>query len=333
MKVLIPYRGLLLIIVVACAQSLRSEPATEGLEISIQRNFARKPIPRWNGEYLLGYELYPLAAPPVFVYDRRGAKVFETSLALEGANEVFVRSTAASRDGKFAFLGTAVSITGARVGFVAFLDPAGRLINVVRPDKFYPQHSCFAPDGTLWVAGTVGREKGRAEEDHNILRAYSSEGKLKFSLLPRSSFAAASLDQLESPHPAVDGRTLSALAANDKVVVFLSAAFQEIISVTLDGKVILRRATELPSYDFITGFAVGTDGRTVISSEKQTINHNTKEGEFAFHRFDPLTGSWGKLYSRPMRERGLPRAIALIEGDQMLVKIDEDRFRWVNRLP
>jgi hypothetical protein len=327
-------RGLLLITAVMfCAQSLQSEPATEGLEIFINRNFARKPIPQWNGGYLLGYELYPLSAPPVFAYDRNGTKLFERSLVLEGAHEVFLRSTAASRDGRFAFSGTAVSAAGARVGFIAFLGKVGRLIQVVRPERFYPQHSCFTADGTLWVAGTVGSDKNRVEEDHNVLRAYSSHGTLKFSLLPRSSFAPVSRDRGESPHPAVDGRTLSALATNDKVVVFLAAAFQELISVSLDGKVLLRTPTELPSYDFITGLAVGPDGQALISSEKHASSESTKEAEFAFYRFNPLNGSWIELYSRPTRESGVPKAISLVDGNQMLVKIDEDRFRWMSRLP
>ncbi len=272
---------------------------------------------------MLGYERDPLSAPPVFAYDRTGMKLFETPLAIEGAQEVFIKSAAASRDGRFSFSGTAVSGTGARAGFIAFLDAKGRLMHIVRPDSFYPQHSCFTADGTLWVAGTAGKDRNRAEEDHNILRAYSHEGKLKFSLLPRSSFAAVSRDPIESPHPAVDGRTLSALAANDKVVVFLAAAFQEIVRVSIDGKVLLRTPTEFPSFDFITGFAVGPDGRALIS---------TQTTEFAFHRFDPSSG-WTKVYSHPMRDRSLPKAIAAIEGDQMLVKLEEDRFRWMSRLP
>ena len=176
-------------------------------------------------------------------------------------------------------------------------------------------------------------DKNRVEEDHNILRAYSSEGKLKFSLLPRSGFAPVSGDPVESSHPAVDGRTVSALATNDKVVVFLAAAFQEVISVSLDGKVLLRTPTELPSYNFITGLAVGPDGRPLISTEKHASGNSTKEAESAFYRLDPSNGSWMKLYSRPTRERGLPKAISSVEGNQMLVKIDEDRFQWKSRLP
>lgn len=324
---------LLITAAIICAQSLWSEPVIEGSEIFINRDFTRKPIPQWKGGYLLGFELHPTAAPPVFAYDRSGKKLFESSLALEGANDVYVRAMAASRDGKFAVSGTAVSAMGARAGFIAFLDEAGRLVRIVRPERFYPQHLCFTADGTLWAAGQVRSDRDRPVEDHDILRAYSTEGKLKFSLLPRSGFAPESRDQEQSRHPAVDGRTLSALATNDRMVVFLTAGFQEMISVSLDGKVLLRTPTELPSDYYITGLAVGPDGRALISCERRSVSNSTKEGEFAFHRFDLFSGSWTKLYSRPTRERGLPQALALMDGDQMLVRIAADRFRWMSRLP
>ena len=49
---------LLITAIMFCPQSLLSEPAAEGQEIFISRNFARKPIPQWHSGYLLGYELY-----------------------------------------------------------------------------------------------------------------------------------------------------------------------------------------------------------------------------------------------------------------------------------
>ena len=227
MTLLVKSRELLLItVVVLGSQSLRAQaPATEGQEIFINRDFGRKPTPRWSNGYLLGFELDPPSAPPAFAYDRNGTRLFERPLSLEGVREVFPRSTAATRDGQFAVAGTAVALTGARVGFIAFVDRAGRLTHVVRPEKFYPQHLCFTSDGTLWAAGTVGND-GRGEEAHNVLRAYTSERVLKFSLLPRSSFAPTSRSPVENPHPAVDGRILSALATNDTVLVFVAAEFQ-----------------------------------------------------------------------------------------------------------
>lgn len=317
---------------VLCTQPLWCEPATEGSEIIIGRSFSRKPIPQWKGGYLVGFELHPVSSPPVFAYDRSGQKLFETSLALDGAHEVWVRSMAASRDGRFALSGMAISPSGVRAAFIAFLDQTGRLIRVNRLERFFARHLCFIADGTLWAAGSAGSVDNRGEEDHHVLRAYSVEGNLKLSLLPRSSFAPVSDDLALNPHPAADGKTISQLTANDKVVVFMTAGFREMIGISPDGQVLFRTRTGKPaSCDFITGFAVGPDGRVLISCEARV--GAASQADFAFHRFDPSSGSWTRLYSRSARERGLPKSIALIDGDQMLIKIEEDRFRWMSRLP
>lgn len=52
-----------------------------------------------------------------------------------------------------------------------------------------------------------------------------------------------------------------------------------------------------------------------------------------FIAFDPITGSRTKLCSRPTREKGLPKAIELSEGNQLLVTMAADRFQWISRLP
>lgn len=134
---------------ITCALPLCPAPAPEGTEILIARDFARKPVPQWTNGYLLGFELHPVYAPTVFAYNRQGNKVFERALALQGAQEVFVRSTAASRDGRFAYGGTAVASTGERSGFITFLDGQGQSVRILWLPRFYPQHLCITADRTL----------------------------------------------------------------------------------------------------------------------------------------------------------------------------------------
>jgi hypothetical protein len=326
-------KGLLLFtLAVFYPEHLLCQPATEGSEIVIARSFARKPIPLWTGGYLLGFELYPTFSPLVFAYDRSGRKLFEVSLALDGAGEVFLNSMAASGDGRFAFCGTAVSGSGARAGFIAFLDQAGRIVKINRPERFFPKHLCFTGDGALWSAGSAGNVDGRGEVDHAVLRGYSTDGKLKFALLPRSSFAPVSADLALNPHPAVDANTVSQLATNNRTVVFLTAGFREIIGISLDGQLRFRKPVDKPSScDFITGFSVAPDGRILISCAGR--GDSARKTEFSFHRFDLQSGSWARLYVRSADETGLPKALGLIDGDQMLIQIDDNRFRWMSRLP
>ena len=119
-------------------------------EIVINRStFA--PIPRWQNQYLLGSEFEPSSSPPIFAYDVNGGKVFERQLTIDGAVRVYVKSMAASRDGRFAATGVADLDT--RTPFIAFLDRSGRIIRLVRPDHFYSNHLCFTSDGNLWAAG------------------------------------------------------------------------------------------------------------------------------------------------------------------------------------
>lgn len=304
------------------------QPATEGSEILIDRNFSLKPIPQWKSGYFLGYERDPVSSPPVFAYDRSGQKLFETPLALDGAQEVYVKSMAVSRDGLFAFSGLAVNWSGARVPFLAFLDQAGRLVRVNRPEGFFPRHLCFTEDGTLWAAGLDPREV-----DHAVLRGYSPDGKLKFSLLPKSSFRAASADRALDTDPAADSNTISQLATNNKIVVFLTAGFRELIGIYPDGQVGFRKPMDKPSgCDFINGFAVAPDGRFLISCEERGDSAGGGAG-FSFHQFDVGNGSWVRLYGRSVGQTGLPQSIGFIEGDQMLITLAPGRFRWMSRLP
>ena len=239
---------------------------------------------------------------------------------------------AASRDGRFAFSGMAVNRSGARAAFIAFLDQTGRLVRVHRPEMFFPRHLCFTADGTLWAAGSAGSVDGRAEVEHAVLRGYSIDGKLKFALLPRSSFATISADPALNPHPAADGHTISQLGTNNRIVVFLTAGFREIIGITLDGQVGFRKLIDKPSScDVITGLTVVPDGRVLISCEGH--GHSAREADFSVHRLDLQSDSWARLYVRSARQTGLPKSIGLVDGNQMLVKIDEDRFRWMSRLP
>lgn len=137
--------------------------------------------------------------PTVFAYNRQGNKRFERPLALDAAHELFIRSVAASGDGRFAYGGTTVASTGERLGFIAFLDGQGRSLQILRLPRFYPQHLCITADRTLWVAGTRDSDRYRPEEHHDVLRAYSGDGTLKFSQLAHSSFAAESRSVVAPP--------------------------------------------------------------------------------------------------------------------------------------
>jgi hypothetical protein len=311
-----------------------------GTEVSIPRVFAGNPLPKWENGFYVGYETEPQHAPLVYAFDRMGRKLFEVPLAMEGVSRAFVRSMAASRDGRFAFSGTAQSSSGAWAYFIAFLDRAGRITRVNRLSGVTARHLCFGPDGTLWGAvefvNWIGIPGGGIGPEHDLLRGYTPEGELKFSLLPRSSFAPVVKDWVRYPHPVNEGDFgCSQLTANDGEIVFLSLAFRQLVRVSRDGKVLSRTPVERPTPEdpgtMITGFAVAPAGDIYVSTQEKSPTLQP-HSDFVFYRWNAPTGQWRRIYSRSSRETGRPIALEMFEQDRMLVRTGDARYRWVGEV-
>ena len=306
---------------------ISSLPAqTSAGEIVINRSsFA--PIPRWQNQYLVGSEFQPSSSPPIFAYEINGGKVFERQLTLDGAHQVYVKSMAASRDGRFAATGLAVNLD-TRTPYIAFLDRSGQVTRLVRPDHFYPNHLCFTSDGNLWAAGHVGPRS--PEPEYDVLRVYGPDGAIKATHLPRKSFASVSQDLAMYPAPAADGGAAiwPQLAANDNSVVFLTIGYQQMVGLSLDGRELFRTKVELAERGMVTGFAVAPDGRVYLSSQ-EPVAGDPKTYEYVFHMFDPANGKWSAIYRRTSKERGLPRAVAMFDHERMLVDFRAGEYAWV----
>lgn len=318
------------ILSVGCVSAILCQTAYGGDEVVVPRNFMGQPVPKWENGFFVGFEFTPERSPSVYAYDRNGNKVFETWLELDGAYKVVLRSMAASRDGRFAFSGVAENGSATRVFFIAFLDSAGRIVRVNRLDRIAARHLCFSADGTLWAAvQPVLQYPDLTAPEHDVLRAYSPSGDLKFSLLPRSSFAATPDDPLQS-HPVADGQSAaSQLAANGSEVAFMSSGFKELVRVSLAGKLLSRVRMERPAKSYLTGFALAPTGGVYASTQEDDPG-DAKKLDFAFYRWNPANSNWDKLFRRSSRDRGLPLAIAMLEEDgRMLVKTEDGRFRWL----
>jgi hypothetical protein len=82
-------------------------------------------------------------------------------------------------------------------GGIVVLDRDGKQIRFVDTARFLPDAACFGPDHSVWVMGTQfaplrdGDPIDHVERgDFDLVRKYSSVGKLMGSFLPRSSFPA-----------------------------------------------------------------------------------------------------------------------------------------------
>jgi len=319
----------------SCVQPVLSQQDTStGTGISIPRTFAHHPTPKWENGFLVGFETEPQHSPLVYAYDRGGQRLFEVPLAIDGASRVLVRSMAASRDGRFAFSGGAQSASGASVFFIAFLDRAGQITRVNRLSGLRARHLCFAPDGTLWAAVHAGQRVpgSGVEPEHDILRVYTPQGELKFSLLPRSGFGPVTGDWIRHPHPAEEYEFLpTQLAANDSETVFISPGFKQLVRVSRDGRVLSRTTVDRPALDApVTGFALAPNGEIHISTQEKS-GSDTKQSDFVFYRWNTVAGQWIRIYSRSSRERGRPIALEMFEQDRMLVRTGDARYQWVGQ--
>lgn len=308
--------------------ALPGSSGATGPEVLIQRTLAGKPVPKWENGFFAGFDFEPQQSPTIFAYDRHGRRLFETQLALDGASRVWLRSAAASADARFAFSGGAESASGSRVYFIAFVDSSGRLTRVNRLERLAARHLCFASDGTLWAAVQPVLEEGHREPEHDVLRVYSRTGEFRFSALPRSSFAASSIDPLRHPHPADDSLSAaSQLVANQDGVLFVTTGFKEAIRLSNTGEILSRIRFERPGKDaFLTGLSLSPSGEMYVSTQESLPSG---AGLFAFYRWNATGRQWERMFARSSQERGRPLAIAMFEGDHMLIKLEEGRFRSV----
>ncbi len=299
---------------------LGSALASAGLTLSPVRSIelpddlTAKPIPKWENGYIVRYEIEPVAA--VVAYDRNGRRLFRTPLSFPEAERVLPSGVAASRDGRFAVHGSAFHADGLVVPFVAWLDAAGRITRVLRWTDYAPFQLCFAPDGTLWMAGWALRRPGEETlPDHDILRAYAPNGELKVTALPFSSFATSA-----RRHPAKESR----LVANDKTLLFYSRTAGEWVTLSFDGEILSRSPVPppRPDIDILTGFVLAPDSSVYLSAQMRLDGR--KRGSSVL-RWDKATGAWREI----LYDNTGVVAVFGAEGDQLIVSRRLPQFDWV----
>jgi hypothetical protein len=120
----------------------------------------------------------------------------------------------------------AVQYAGGRGG-VSIFDSAGSQVRIIDTGAFEPSFVAFAPDHSLWTAGT------EANAEYFILRHFNRDGKLLGASLPRSSF-----DERGEAKPIVG---LSCLrVANNRVGLYLHRRVSMWVETDLEGKEIGR---------------------------------------------------------------------------------------------
>jgi hypothetical protein len=306
-------RLLLLALIVTTAilsQSSRLKFISDGRsEIKIDYDSSDKPTPRWENGYFLAYDMTPENAPPVYVFDSSGAKLFQTSLRLDGVSKLMPRSMAASRDGTIAVSGSAYTPSGEGTTFIAYLDKTGGLKRIVRLERFAAQRLCFAESGHLWAAGLQPFLPNSGEpSDHDIIRVYDEQGKLERSLLRSSLFTAG-----RSRHPA----SSALIAANKSTVVLYSTVTGHLIEMSTRGEVLSIQQAALPSpRTLVTGLAISESSRIVMSCQFKDPSDGRREST-AFYTWDKERSNWIPIE----KGKSLDGSVFGIAGESVLVRI------------
>ena len=289
-----------------------------GGEFSLDRDWSGRPVPQYHNGFFAGFELDSFAnSLPVYLYDSRGQKVFDGQLKLdEQARRVAPRSIAVSKEGVVAVAGSAFAGQSA-ANFIAWLGKDGQLIRVVRMNNFAPLQLCFTHDGTLWAAGRYSPPQ-RHDPEHDVLRAFDRQGRLKFSLLPRSSFAAG------DAHPVRVAR----LACNGSHVALLSVTHREMVIVSASGQILSRNSFDWPVQDpYVTGFVTGSSGEVAVSLRH--FEKGKRAPSYSLFAWLPAEGRWSPI-RLPEQEGSRPsfQAVFAWEGNQMLVSAGAGKFQW-----
>lgn len=180
--------------------------------------------------------LRPLNMPPTFdngylaVYEGKGIGIYAASGELQyripNFSTLTMMNVAVDKDG------TAVTPSESSDGNGALWvwNSAGSNIRVIEARDYVPTYVAFAPDGSIWTAGTQARSND-TPGDYAILRHFSREGALLGAYLRRSSFP----DEREPAEPV---RALPAMRiANGKIGVYFSGGKHRVwIEFDLNGK-------------------------------------------------------------------------------------------------
>ena len=296
----------------------RLAPASKD-EIPLNYDSSGGPSPKWENGYFLAVRLQPDYAIPVIAFDSHGSKLFESSLSLDGVARIHPDGLAISPSGSFVISGTAFGADGSFISFIAWLDRTGKVVRVVRLDRFSATAMCFSGEH-LWTVGRAITYPSQAEApDHDIIRIYDSQGRFEKSLLPRSTFPA------ETFHP---GR-LAFLASNGSKVVFFSGELGYLVQLSQDGIVLDQKTAPLPTSPLVSGLAISTSSDILMSC--QTVNPD-KTTQVSIYRWSQLLSKWDIVYSAAALQPSGYRSLMGFDGNTALVlnHAKSLTYSWLN---
>jgi len=204
-------------------------------------------MPQWDHGYLISraVETFETGVPNVRLYGTSGEMVREAAIWFPGSYRVIIYSATATADGGIIASGHAEKPDGSAGPFIALIDRAGKITNVIQTRGFVPGKVCQGPDGTVWSFGGTGYATDSEPNPGDTLRHFDFQKREIGSYLPRFVFPK---------HPTPD--MLAYIRCSASEVVVYSTTSREYIEMKYDGDAPHVYHAEGPSDLRLLGFAV-----------------------------------------------------------------------------
>lgn len=265
--------------------------ATITSTVTIDRNNANKPIPRFVNGFTVFYDR---DAQTITSYDRSGKLNTQAALKLPDVARITIIDVTADSAGRLVVAGSASDSSGQYgASVLIWLKPDGGVEKVVRPDAFAVRRVLFTPGGILLALGGVRDVNLRETSSHDMVREYGPDGRLLRTLAPWTTFSDS------GRHPSADGF----LAANQEMFGIYSRATETYAEYSSSGSLLGKWTIALPAETDITGVGLTRSGFFYLGG------FASRTGAPVAYKLDRATGGLSPVDvpkdSQPVRIAGL----------------------------
>ena len=149
-----------------------------------------QPPPTWSGGYLAFHDLenFQEGVSNVRLYDSSGGEVFHASVWFPDTQRLLLYSAVATSKGEAIVSGSDELNDGTHFSFIAKINRAGQIAEILRTSDYYASNVCEAPDGTIWTFGGTGHNQDSQPNPGDTLRHFDLRTGQLASFVPRSTF-------------------------------------------------------------------------------------------------------------------------------------------------
>ena len=334
------------------ARSQAQTSATEAGQLSETLRTAAYPeaiysdgiVPDWDRGYVIHYEIemnHSPDTPMIVMYDATGKRIRQGRIWPQGASDVSIRRTAASREGAILAAGAATMQDRSFQRYIVKTDRAGNTVQTLLTGSFGAEQMCEAQDGTIWTLGRDVKD-GEVQRGSEVLRQYSFENGLLHSYLPQVSVEAVVPPRSKTPWFVPFGSYVR--CGKDKVSVYLEFT-DEYVEVDTSSFELKRWKLDVSVVDGgkASGLGITEDGKVYASfskhgmtgpSELKGLYEVKADTNNSVARLLPVEGTIGVLEHGKLPPPGTVMLLWGADGNQLVLwragEPDASPMSWVD---